>query len=98
MNLAVQEIVFDMTKPFSSALFLVQIQKIHLFYSIHLTGGFGMLTCHAFAGVLAYMGIALEIPQPSKHKVVICGMEAQLQMSDQRSECVSLVQLFCFFK
>lgn len=56
-----------------------------------------MLTCHAFAGVLAYMCIAVEITQPSKHKVVICGMEAGLQMNDQHSECVSLVQLFCFF-
>lgn len=57
-----------------------------------------MLTCHAFAGVLAYMCIAVEITQPSKHRVVIRGMEAGLQMSDQHSECVSLSATVLFFQ
>lgn len=57
-----------------------------------------MITCHAFADVLAYMLIAVEITQPSKHKVVIHGMEAGLQMSDQHIECVSSSATVLFFQ
>lgn len=57
-----------------------------------------MLTCHAFAGALAYMCVAVEITRPSKHKVVICGMEAGLQMSDQQSKCVSFSATVLFFQ
>lgn len=80
--------VFDVTQRFSSVQFFVLLKYVlflrYLFcIPFILTGGFGMLICHAFAGVLAYMCIAVEITQPSKHKVVICGVGAGLQMSDQ---------------
>lgn len=57
-----------------------------------------MLTCHAFAVVLACMCITVEITQPSKHKVVVRGGETGLQMGDQHSECVSSGETVLFFK
>lgn len=71
-KLSSSEGCFDMTKHLSSAQFLDAFKTCCLasqtsfLCSSHLARGFVVLTCHAFAGILAYVHRDVEITQASK--------------------------------